>query len=191
MAKTSSPATTQVQITKPVSKAPAKSSIPKVAKETKAKIETKVDATPAKVETKPETKTPTNRIQYALKEGFRPSGTGPMGMQRLKAHTHAFMNVSGLIDGGVVPTTLPNEVIGSRACAHHASKFETVASTFDASGKVSVRGGKKLTAEGKAFFAARMATEDKAMRSAYENLMTTGQPDGEIVKNASGVYKIA
>lgn len=182
MAKT----TTQVQINKTATATkPAKSSIPRVAKEkTEAKAETKVEATPAKV-------APVNRVQYALKEGYRPSGTGPMGMQRLKAHTHAFMNVSGLIDGGVVPTTLPNEVLGSRACAHHASKFETVASTFDASGKVAIRGGKKLTAEGKAFFAARMATEDKAMRSAYENLMTTGQPDGEIVKNASGVYKIA
>ena len=57
------------------------------------------------------------KLAYHLKDSCRP-GHGAL----LQAHTEAFLRLSGLVNGGRVPTTLAQTVLGKSAVAWHTKK---------------------------------------------------------------------
>ena len=115
---------------------------------------------------------PAPTLAYTLAEGFRPTAGG-----RLFAHTMAVFSLLGLNEGKRAPTATLARALGSTAMAYHAGKFDTNAD------------GKTLTPSGLAFFAARGANAEWVAK--FASVLSTGKPDGDMVKNESGIKAIA
>lgn len=117
--------------------------------------------------------TPSDRIAYALRDGFRPSAGG-----MLFAYTYAWLQASGLIDGGSITRARAVSIAGSTAIDYHANK----------TGRFQTEGQSIKLAPGAAnFFADRH--HDPKIREAYARLLTTGE-GGDVAKNPAGIRKL-
>ena len=143
--------------TKPVSAKPAKTT-------TKA---TKPAAAAAPVSV---AKTP---LHY-VRDSFRP-GSGAL----LFAYTMAWLQESGLIDGGDISRSDAVKFAGATAIQYHTNNTKRME---DKGGRI------KLSATGANFFADRRhSTED---REAFRAMMRTGQPDGKLIKQTAAFGKL-
>ena len=139
--------TTQVQVQKPAAKSAKKA--------------------PAK--TAPQIVAPV--VTHYIKDGFRP-GSG----RALFAYTMAWLQVSGLIDGGSIPRATALKLAGSTAIKYHSEKTGRM---VDDGTTV------KLSPTGANFFADR--PHDAKDREAYAAMLTTGQPDGRLIKTPHAI----
>jgi hypothetical protein len=111
---------------------------------------------------------------HYIKDSFRP-GSGAA----LFAYTMAWLQESGLIDGGDIARADAVKFAGATAIGYHTGKTGRM---VDAGGRV------KLSATGANFFADRRhSTED---REAFRAMMRTGQPDGKLIKQAAAFGKL-
>ena len=115
---------------------------------------------------------PAPTLAYTLIDGFRPTAGG-----RLFAHTMAVFQLTGLLDGKHAPSSTLTRALGNTAMAYHAGKFETTPA------------GKTLTPAGLAFFNAR--GHNAEWRARFVSVLSTGKPDGDMVKNESGIKALA
>ena len=154
----------QVQTTKPATK-PA-------TKRTSAKPATKPakDAKPAQQPAQ-ETAAPVNNAKHHIKDGFRPASGA-----KLFAYTFAWLQETGLIDGGSISRADAVKLAGSTAIAYHTGKTNTM---------VDNKGSLSLAPHGAAFFGDRHP--DAKDVEAYRAILRTGQPDGTLVKAAHAV----
>ena len=111
---------------------------------------------------------------HYVKDSFRP-GSGAA----LFAYTMAWLQESGLIDGGDIARADAVKFAGATAIGYHTGK----------TGRMEDKGGRiKLSATGANFFADRRhSTED---REAFRVMMRTGQPDGKLIKQAAAFGKL-
>lgn len=100
-------------------------------------------------------------IAYGIADYARPKAGAA-----LFAHTRAFLELSGIIEGKAYPKAKATQVIGATAVKYHSANGN-LAQTAD---------GLTLTEKGKAFFAARGET-DKELHAAFVKVLTTGQLD--------------
>lgn len=104
----------------------------------------------------------------------------PTSGARLAAHTRAFMELSGMLDGKPVPKAIAIKAIGPTAIKYHTGQGN-IAHT---------EAGLSLTEFGAAYFAARRAA-DPEMVKGYRQIMTTGaMVDSLGVKVAAAVAPI-
>ena len=161
----------QIQITKTAAvktatkTAPVKTAKPAATK-TKTEAKTKTPAA-TKTEVKPA------ELHY-IKDSFRPGSGAP-----LFAYTMAWLQASGLIEGGSIDRAAAVKFAGSTAIGYHTNKTGRM---VDKDGRIS------LAAGGANFFADRHHSADQ--REAFANIIKTGQPDGTNVKTAAGIGKI-
>ena len=154
-------ATKQTQIAKTASKtAPVKTA---PAKKTASKT-----APAAKTEAK------TAGAQFYIKDSFRP-GSG----SALFAYTMAWLQESGLIDGGSIDRAAAVKLAGATAIGYHTTKTGRM---VDTAGRISLAPG----AANK--FADRGHSAEQ--REAFRTIIRTGQPDGQHVKTAAAIGKI-
>lgn len=154
----------QTQITK--SKPAAKTA-------TKAKPATKTapkGKTPAKTATKP-----APGAQFAIRDGFRP-GAGRL----LFAYTFAWLQETGLIDGGSIPRADAVRIAGATAIGYHVNNTGRL---IDNAGAIS------LAPSAANFFADRPGRTAKDTET-FIAILRTGAPDGEIIKSAAGIIPI-
>lgn len=164
----------QVQITKPAAKTAAKTAPVKTAKPAATKTKTAAK-TEARTKTAPATKTEAKPAElHYIKDSFRPGSGAP-----LFAYTMAWLQASGLIDGGSIDRAAAVKFAGSTAIGYHTNKTGRM---VDKDGRIS------LAAGGANFFADRHHSADQ--REAFANILKTGQPDGTNVKTAAGIGKI-
>lgn len=124
-------------------------------------------------------------ITHAIRESFRPSA-GAM----LAAHTAVFIRHSGM-DTTPVPSRTVREVIGDTAIAWHMKQknLVTVQDRRDPKTDALIqKGGIMLTPQGIVAFATRKLNAEYV--SAYENVLTRGEADDRVLKNAAGMYAI-
>jgi hypothetical protein len=110
-------------------------------------------------------------IRFVLKDGFRPSAGA-----RLASHTAAVLGLSGMIDGATVPAAELRQMIGDTAFGYHSRK-----GNIERTDK-----GCKLSNHGQQLFMARVGV-DPEMIVAFERVLSTGKPDGNMVKNADAI----
>lgn len=129
----------------------------------------------AKSASKPAEAPVSNEVKFHLVAGVRPSSGGLMF-----AHTLAFLRASGLIEGGSIPAATARKVLGDTAVTHHTKK--TAQMILDgASIKLSPTGGN--------YFSDRPSISPADV-DAYREILTTGKPDGRLVKVDWGVKAI-
>lgn len=119
-----------------------------------------------------------NGPAFILSGAARPSaGT------RLASHTAAVLSLTGMIDGETrIPAAELRQLIGETAFGYHARK-----GNFDRSAE-----GVKLSDEGVLHFIQRPSiVADPEMTAAYETILRTGKPDGNMVKNAEFIKPLA
>ena len=154
---------------KTASKPAAKTAAAKPAK-TAAKPASKPAKPAAAAAAKPAAKTPL----HFIKDSFRP-GSGAA----LFAYTMAWLQESGLIDGGDIARADAVKFAGATAIGYHTGK----------TGRMVDNGGRvKLSATGANFFADRR--HETETREAYRAMMRTGQPDGKLIKQAAAFGKL-
>lgn len=103
----------------------------------------------------------------------------PQRGNALQAHTQAFLDLSGMIDGGAIPRAQAVSIIGATAVNYHTGN-----GNFEQS-----EHGLKLSEQGLIFFMTRSV--DPELFAAYKEVMTTGQPNAKAnVKAANGVVKL-
>lgn len=139
-------------------------------------------AKPAKTTTKPAKTAPAAAKPAAakpaplhyIKDSFRP-GSGAA----LFAYTMAWLQESGLIDGGDIARADAVKFAGATAIGYHTGK----------TGRMIDNGGRiKLSPTGANFFADRRhSTED---REAFRAMMRSGTPDGKLIKQAAAFGKL-
>lgn len=154
----------QAQVTKPANK-PAKGST-KPAKSAKA-------TKPAAAQQQ-ETKPAETKLGFFIRDSARP-GAG----SKLFAYTMAWLQGSGLIDGGAIPRAQALKLAGQTAIQYHTTRTMRM---VDTAGMISLAPGAAN------FFADRH--HDAKEREAYRAILTTGQPDGALIKNAGCVGKL-
>lgn len=142
----------------------------KTAKTAAAKTAKPGKTAPAAAKTAPAVKAP---LHY-IKDSFRP-GSGAA----LFAYTMAWLQESGLIDGGDIARADAVKFAGATAVQYHTKN----------TGRMIDNGGRvKLSPTGANFFADRRhSTED---REAFRAMMRTGQPDGKLIKQAAAFGKV-
>ncbi len=165
----------QAQITKTaaVKTAPAKNVATKTA--AKAAPATKKAApTKAAKKTAPATQ---NGANYFVKDSFRPGAAA-----LLFAYTAAWLQETGLVDGGSISRADATKLAGATAIGYHVND----------TGRFVDNGGKITLAPDAApyFFEGRRNHSDE-VREAYRAMLRTGQPDGKLVKQASAFGKLA
>jgi hypothetical protein len=105
-------------------------------------------------------------VRFVIRDGFRPSaGT------RLASHTAAVLGLTGMIDGAMIPAAELRQMIGDTAFGYHSRK-----GNIERTDK-----GAKLSEQGVLLFMAR-AGVDPEMIAAYETVLSTGKPDGNLIK---------
>ena len=150
----------------PTAKPAAKTAKP-AAKTAKPAAKTAKPAAAAKPAAKP-------AALFAIRDSFRP-GSGAL----LFAYTMAWLQESGLIDGGDISRADAVKFAGATAIQYHTGKTQRME---DKGGRI------KLSATGANFFADRRhSTED---REAFRAMMRTGQPDGKRIKAAAAFVKL-
>ena len=98
----------------------------------------------------------------------------PAAGSQLASYTAAWLSLSGMIDGKAVPAEVVRAVAGPTAFGYHTRN-----GNFERTDK-----GVILTAKGEAHFATRPKIQvDPEMLKAYEEILSTGKPDGNLVKN--------
>ena len=168
--------TIQKSATKTAKPAPATKAAPVKADKVKAAKPAKAD----KAKTAPIAAVkPTQAVdslKYRVTDAFRP-GSGAL----LFAYTMAWLQTTGLIDGGSIALSKAQKIAGKTAIDYHlgaSNKRKTP--NFTVAGE-SIR----LTSGAANFFADR--AHDPKTRQAYIDMMTTGKIDGAIIKNAAGL----
>lgn len=111
---------------------------------------------------------------FAIRPSFRP-GSGAL----LFAYTMAWLQESGLIDGGDISRADALRFAGSSAVKYHT---ESTRHMVENGGRI------KLSAIGANAFADRR--HDTETREAYRAMMRTGQPDGKLIKQAAAFDKL-
>lgn len=177
-------AKTEAQAVEAQTSAPAKTkAAPKAKPATKA---AKPTATKPAGKAKPasaKTKVARRAAAYGLATHIRP-GSG----KALQAHTEAVLQFFGLHgkNGQVMKADLV-KVMGATAVAYHANPLQ---GNF-----VEVEpGALALSERGRLVFADRaskMADDAKALVATYLAILTTGKPDGKVVKDAMFINKFA
>lgn len=130
---------------------------------------------PAKASTKPATQETAKQepaqvgAQYFIKDSFRPRA-GRM----LFAYTMAWLQETGLIDGGAISRDQATKLAGATAIGYHVNRTGRM---VDKDGSISLAPG------GANFFADRQ--HDGKDREAFATMLRTGQPDGERIKAAA------
>lgn len=177
----------EVTATAPVVAAPAKAitkaqpkNKPAPAKAKAADKPAKGDAkaTPAKkagAATKGAPKAAKSAIGYTLMQ--RPSSGG-----KLYAFTDAVLRLTGMSKGKAVNKALLTKIIGATAVRYHLAA--TMAFTTNDKGDII------LSAGGKEFFATRAGKFSADDSTAYESILTTGQPN-DLCKSANMINKVA
>jgi hypothetical protein len=176
---------TQAQVTKPANK-PAKGSTKPATKAANVKPANK----PAKGSTKPaaaqqqqqqqqapqqqETKPAETKLAFFIRDSARP-GAG----SRLFAYTMAWLQGSGLIDGGAIPRGQALKFAGQTAIQYHTTRTMRL---VDTAGMISLAPGAAN------FFADRH--HDAKERETYRTILTTGEPDGSLIKQAGAIGKL-
>lgn len=152
----------QTTVAKPAAK-PAKSAAAKPANK------------PAKSAQKPAAKPAAAGAQFYVKDSFRPAA-GRM----LFAYTMAWLQESGLIDGGSIPRADAIKLAGGTAIAYHTGKTNRMIDT---------KGTLTLAPGGANFFCDRPGIDAKDVE-AYREMLRTGQPDGQRIKAAAAFAPI-
>ena len=133
---------------------------------------------PAKQETKPaqqqETKPATVKLGFFIRDSARP-GAG----SKLFAYTMAWLQGSGLIDGGAIPRGQALKLAGQTAIQYHTTRTMRL---VDTAGMISLAPGAAN------FFADRH--HDAKERETYRTILTTGEPDGSLIKQAGAIGKL-
>ncbi len=129
---------------------------------------------PAKSAQKPAEKPAAAGAVFYVKDSFRPAA-GRM----LFAYTMAWLQESGLIDGGSIPRADAIKLAGGTAIAYHTAKTGRMIDT---------KGALTLAPGGANFFADRGA--DAKDIEAYREMLRTGQPDGTRIKAAAAFAPI-
>lgn len=109
---------------------------------------------------------PAYAMNFVITAGARPEKN-----PYLFAHTEAFFVCSGFYDGKAIDRAVLVDIVGSSAVSHHTKQGNFEATTE----------GYKLTEQGRANFKKRKP--DPKYVAQYAQIMTTGQADGERVKN--------
>lgn len=130
-------------------------------------------ATPVKAASKPAAK---SGIKFVIKPTFRP-GSG----RNLASFTAAWIALSGMQNGATVPSALVRRIAGDTAFSHH-KRLGNFEATPD---------GVKLTDQGEFHFSDlstnRNIKTDPELVKAYMSVMSTGKPDGNVIKNPAGI----
>jgi hypothetical protein len=115
-------------------------------------------------------------LNYAITGAARPSAGSA-----LASYTAAWLGLSGMIDGKAVPRATVTRVAGPTATAYHL-KLGNFTATDE---------GLKLSEKGEAHFALRSKIQiDPEQLKSYETMLSNGQPDGNLVKNAAFIEKL-
>jgi hypothetical protein len=165
---------TQAQVTKtktaaktaPAKKAAAKTSTKPAAKSAPAKKTTKKAATVA-----------ANGAQFYIKDSFRPGAGG-----LLFAYTAAWLQETGLVDGGAIPRADATKLAGATAIGYHVNDTGRF---VDNGGMIS------LAPDAAPYFFEGRRTHADAQREAYREMLRTGKPDGTLIKQAAAFGKLA
>lgn len=119
-------------------------------------------------------------VKFVITQAARPSaGT------RLASYTEAWLQLSGVADGKAIPAQQAKLIMGDTAYGYHVRKgnFEKTTDGF------------KLTPQGEAHFAIgvnnRLIRPEPEMVKAFIACMSTGKPDGEMVKNPDFIKPIS
>ena len=153
---------TQTQTTKPQRAPRASKPVAQAAQE----------QTPAQDAQQAPAPTPAPVLVAYLAEGFRPDH----GLH-LYAHTMAFLELSGMLQGKSIPGATLRKSIGSTAIRYHRGAARLVESAE----------GWALTETGRAYFAARRCSAE--LKAAYMELLSTGQPNDKTIKNPAYIHK--
>ena len=115
-------------------------------------------------------------VRFCLSGAARPSaGT------RLASHTAAVLGLTGMAAGQRIPGAELRQLIGDTAYGYHTRN-----GNFDHDAK-----GVTLTEKGLLHFIGRPNIQsDPEMEAAYAKVLTTGKPDGNMVKNAEFIAPI-
>jgi hypothetical protein len=136
-------------------------------------------AKPAKTTTKPAKTTPAAAAKPAplhyIKDSFRP-GSGAA----LFAYTMAWLQESGLIDGGDISRSDALKFAGATAVGYHTKNGRFL----DKGGRISLNPATNAAN----FFADRR--HETETREAFRAMMRTGQPDGKLIKQAAAFGKL-
>ena len=116
---------------------------------------------------------PAPAMNFVITSGARPENGG-----RLAAHTEAFFICAGFYDGKAIDKTVMRDIIGGTAVSYHTKQ-----GNFEATVE-----GYKMTAQGINKFKARKP--DPKDVAGYVAIMTTGQIDDRLVKNAGFVRAV-
>lgn len=163
---------TQAQVTKQkpaaVKTAPAKKTAAKTAPAVKKTAAPKTKKAPAPAQ---------SGAVYFIKDSFRPGAGG-----LLFAYTAAWLQETGLVDGGTISRADATKLAGATAIGYHVND----------TGRFVDDGGKLSLAPGAAeyFFEGRR-THDTTTRETYREMLRTGKPDGKLVKQAAAFAPIA
>lgn len=130
----------------------------------KGKPDTKPASAPAKA-------SPAGSVRFAIRDSFRPSAGG-----LLFAYTMAWIEGTGLANGGSIPRADAVKLAGATAIGYHVNSTGRL---IDNKGSVS------LAPDALAFFQKRQHTQ--ADKDAYLAILTTGEPDGVKAKSRAGI----
>lgn len=115
---------------------------------------------------------PVSKIKHFLVTGRPVSGAN------LQAFTAAWMSLTGMDKGKAVEKALIEKVAGATAIAYHVK-----------TGRLQNKDGLlSLTDGGKLHFQARQPEEETV--KAWQSILTTGKPDGKMIKNAAMIAAI-
>lgn len=104
----------------------------------------------------------------------------PVSGANLHAHTQAVLELSGMVKGKGAPKALLARVMGETAVRYNMKEGKFA---------LNEKGEVVLTAAGKAGFETR--SPDRNVVELFKSILTTGKPDGAIVKNADLIQKLA
>lgn len=118
---------------------------------------------------------PAEKLVYGIRESYRP-GAGRL----LFAYTAAWLNASGMLEGASIPRDKLTKIAGSTAIGYHTTRTGHLVDTAGAI-KLSATGGNKLMDR----------AHDAKDREAFEAMLSTGIPDGRLIKSAAAFVKLA
>jgi len=147
----------------------------------KAAVKKPVAKKVANAVAKPVAKKPKTPIAAPIK--FSISIGRPAAGRALFAHTMAFLELSGMYNGGIVDKAHAAKVIGATAIAYHLNTKKT----FEMR-----QGGLAISSHGFDFFAARIIDGDldQGTCDIFKDVLTTGKADGTYVRNDKAIVTI-
>jgi len=115
------------------------------------------------------------KLAFSMLQGFR-----PMSGAALYAHTAAVIDLLNMRKGAKIPRATLTKILGETAVKHHLTKT----GMFDIDER-----GVYLSALG--MVNPHWVSTDPELTAACVKVLTTGQPDGQIVKNPIGIKALA